>query len=174
VSASRALITAGSNFRDLHTLGECSYRFVDPHSLELSDLVVLARGSYLRLGNVHNGDLYYSDGWQVPHQLFKSDSALYYTDGAPNGRIFRNEIELKLRVDLFVEVGKAVESGPWLYFEANRKHECPQGWEVWRADLNTWESEFVTMGANPAIFESTLFCDRWNRSGRFDVVTRPL
>lgn len=173
ISDNRALITAGSNLRDLHTLGECDYRF-DHERLVLTNLDVLRRGTYLRLGNVHDGQLIYSDGWQCPHQPFKSDKHFYYSYGAPKATIYRDGLPFIVPEMLFfVECGKAFEHDGYVYFEANKIPESPDTWEIWRlkgADF----PEFVAMGANPAIYNGTLYFDRWNHRGGFDVVTRPL
>ncbi len=76
--------------------------------------------------------------------------------------------------DGFVEYGKAFEHEGMVYFECNKKHESPWSWEIWKIDPVSMQSEFVTQGANPAIYGGILYFDRWNERGRFDVVTRPV
>ena len=173
VSSTRALITGGCSFRDLHTLGECSYEFLDSGVLSLSDLSVVAYGTYLRLGNRYKGRIYYSDGWECPHQFFKSASSFYYAYGAPQASIYRDGMLLVPSGDDFAECGKPLEYRGSLYFEV-RVDGKPDDWQVWRMDLSNRAKEFVTVGANPAIYGGRLYFGRWDEERNYHVGTRPL
>lgn len=170
----RALITAGSTLRDLHTLGECTYEFYSGGFLRLKELEVMISGRYLRLGNLHKGQLIYSDGWECPHQPFKSDNHFYYSFGAPKASIYRDALPFIVSGGDFLEVGKAFEHEGLVYFEANKTAESPDTWEIWVMNPESRYMERIALGANPAIYNGTLYFDRWNGNGGFDVVTRPV
>ena len=168
-SETRALVSAGASYRDLRYILDVHYRFGE--SLSLSDPVILKRGSYLRLGHFHNGELVYSDGWKGPHQPFQHKSGHYYTDDAPHARLYRDG---KLLIDRWpgvAELGNAWVD-EYIWFEARHENlPAPWGWNLYRADLDGQNISHLFAGANPCMSGETLYYGIWNGES-FDIATK--
>lgn len=163
-SDERAVVTCGRHTRDLREIRDVRYE-VKPGVVELSDSKVIATGEYLRLGHMSPIGLVYSDGWEGPHQPHWANGVCWCTDDAPNGRVYCNG-ELAIdHFDSFVEVCNPWVSGPWVYFEANRWHESPGTWQIWRMEIASGLKGFVTEGANPSVFGNILWFERWLGNG---------
>lgn len=158
ISKDRVLVTAGRNIRRLNFILEINW--------DLSDPVHLKSGKYLRLGHIYKEELIYSDGWKSFHQPFKHSSGLYETNGAPNGRIYKNR-------ELFINHwGEMAEIGnPWIdddliFFEGREKNNlAPQGWWIYCADLNGKNIRKLIKGANPCIYNGKLYYGKWEKNG---------
>lgn len=169
-SKSRALISAGPGYRKLTVIADVSYKF--DKTLHLGDVQILRRGEYLRLGHFYKGDLFYSESWQGLHQPFIHEGDVYYTDNAPNGKIYKNGKIFIDHWDWIVEVGN-----PWIHedkiwFEVLKEHQtAPNDWEIYHADLNGKNIQYFCDGANPCIYEDILYYGLWNGKS-FDIARR--
>lgn len=160
----------GPGFRELNKI--CLVQYEKDDALVLSNPVIIREGPYLRLGHLREGRLISSDGFKGPHQPFKTDDALYFTNGAPNGRIYKNCSVFIDHWDDFVEVTNPWVDGEDIYFEARREHnEAPEGWELWRADIATGVKQRICDGANPCVYKGHLYYSVWNGES-FDVAER--
>jgi hypothetical protein len=169
VSDNRALVTAGKDYRHLCFILYVSYRFTD--RLELSEPAIVHTGTYLRLGHLYGSDIIYSDGWKGPHQPFKHKTGYYYSDGAPAAKLYRDGKVLIDHWDGLAEVGN-----PWvddhLWFEArHERQQAPQGWGIYRADLDGTNRKFLFVGANPCTYKDTLYYGLWNGEA-FDIAVK--
>lgn len=168
VTEERALVTAGPHLRKLSFILDVHYRFGDG-TLDLSDPAIVREGDYLRLGHLHDDEgLVYSEGWEGPHQPFRHDGSLYYSDDAPSARLYRDGKVLIDRWDGVAEVGN-----PWvddfIWFEARAEgDEAPWGWHLYRANLDGSNVTKLFVGANPCMFRETLYYGLWNGRG-FDI-----
>lgn len=172
VSNSRALVTTGPGFRNLTTVVEVDWH-EDGECLILDNPTVIRTGEYLRLGHyASGGGLIYSDGFEGPHQPHFAYGHIYWTNDAPNGRIYRDG---KLFIDHWsgiAEIGNPWATRDAIYFEArNETVAAPDGWWVWRAGHDGKDMVRVCQGANPCVFKETLFYCAWNGSS-FDVAKR--
>lgn len=171
-SHTRALVTCGPDLRHLCVVGEVNWR-IDGEEIVLSNMEVLVRGDYVRLGHYHQDALIYSDGWLGKHQPHMAGKHYYCSNDAPEARIYRDG---KLFIDHWN--GVAEVCNPWvhdehIYFEARDEGvKAPLGWDVWRCDLSGENREKICHGANPCVFRGLLYYGVWN--GRsFDIATRP-
>lgn len=165
-SETRALVTAGPNYRELIYIADVQYEF--RQELHLSDSVVLLRGKYLRLGHFAGDELVCSDGWEGPHQPFRHASGYYYTDDAPNARLYRDGRVLIDHWPGVCELGNAWVDD-FIWFEA--RHEdmpAPAGWNLYRADLDGLNISHLFVGANPCMYGDSLYYGLWNGE-TFDV-----
>ena len=168
-SDDRALVSAGTSYRDLRYIADVHYEFKD--TLNLSNPVILRTGTYLRLGHYHDGELIYSDGWRGPHQPFRHESGCYYTHDAPLARLYRDGELLIDRWPGVAELGNAWVDD-YIWFEA--RHEqlpAPWGWNLYRADLDGKNITHLFTGANPCMSGATLYYGIWNGS-TFDIATK--
>ena len=167
-SKSRALISIGPDLRTLCAIVDVSYKF--DKTLRLGDMEILRTGVYVRLGHLYHGNVIYSEGWEGLHQPFIHEGDIYYTDDAPNGKIFKNG---KLFLDHWD--GIAEISNPWIHedqiwFEARYEwEEAPKGWSIYTADMQGKHIRLRCSGANPCIYEDTLYYGLWNGTS-FDIV----
>lgn len=168
ISGERALVAAGRGYRELNFILNVAYRFTD--KLELSDPQILQTGTYLRLGHLHEGELIYSEGWEGVCQPFKHNGNSYHTADAPNGRLYRDG---KILIDHWpgiAELGNAWVD-EFIWFEARDETiPAPFGWSLYRADLNGENIQRLFVGANPCMFNGTLYYGIWNGDG-FDIAT---
>ena len=166
----KAIISAGPGYRELTVIAQVEYRF--DGVLHLENPIIIQEGDYLRLGHIHGDDLIYSDGWENLHQPFYHEGDIYYTDDAPNGRIYKNG-------SIFINhwPGIAEIGNPWVHedrvwFEARyASDEAPEGWWIYTVDMNGEDDERVCQGANPCIYEDTLYYGLWNGK-TFDIARR--
>jgi len=161
-----AIVTAGTDLCSLTHVLRVDYKFVTGQ-LVLERPEVLHTGGYLRLGRqTEDGTIQFSDGRFVPHQPFEE----FYTDDAPNGRIYRDGEVFIDHFDEYVEVGNPWRSGRWLYFECRKAlPQAPLNWELWKMNLDTMEKRFVIEGANPCVYKDRLHISVWNaKDWRFD------
>lgn len=167
VTPTRALVSAGRTFRDLNFILEVSYRL--GARLEISEPSVLREGHYLRLGHRHGETLVYTDGWQGPHQAFHHRGSIYYSDDAPTARLYRDGAVLIDHWPGVSEVGNPWCDGGDLYFEARDADVAsPDGWHVYRADLDGRNVRRLVRGANPCVYDGFIYFGVWN--GRaFDI-----
>jgi hypothetical protein len=172
VSDSIALVTTGKKLDALDRIETVGYS-VRGSKVEIGErLAVLTHGTGLRLGGLFNGRLVYSEiGKGIvgepnnapasAHQPFVKDGSVYYTDGWPQVRIYRNgEVFLDHFNDM-EQVGNPCWVGDSMYFEARADDDPrrPDLWEIWRYDGNL---DFVCMGANPSYWNGRLFVGEWN------------
>jgi len=129
-SSTRALISAGKGFRELNFILDVRYEFGD--KLYLSDDRIVREGTYLRLGHYNEADFpVSSEGWEGPHQLFEYKESYYYTNDAPNGRLYRDG---EVLIDHWGDIEEL--GNPWvtegrIWFEARSKHfPAPEGWRI--------------------------------------------
>lgn len=112
------------------------------------------------------------------HQPFYDASTgyLYYTDNAPNGRIFINNSVSPLfgLNEGYAEITNPFICNGFMYFEARKtENSAPQGWELWARSLDSGKCVFLDMGANPSLLGQDLFYGRWNNKNNcFDIVHR--
>lgn len=184
ISDTRALISAGPGFRNLVVIAEVDWRTTqltnvdnpykeDGACIVLENPEIIRVGQYLRLGHYANERaLIYSDGFTGPHQPFLHRGHIYWTNDAPDGRIYRDG-------ELFIDhwPGIVEVSNPWvtdeaIYFEARDEGiAAPEGWWIWRSDLTGQNKHRVSRGANPCVYDGTLYYGIWNGSC-FDIAAR--
>ncbi len=168
LSNERALISAGPGFRQLNYILDVAYCFGT--TLSFSDPKVLREGEYLRLGHYDDGELVSSEGWQGPHQPFRKDGRLYYSDGAPNAKLYRDG---ELLIDHWPGVAEVCNAwvDDFIWFEARDESiPAPQGWSLYRADLDGQNIVRLFPGANPCLIGNTLYYGLWNGKS-FDIAT---
>lgn len=168
-SGDRALITAGPSLDKLKFLVDVTYT----EKLKIEPVTVLATGSYIRLGHMHEGKPVYSDG-RGPHQPFRYGNDIYWADGAPNARVYRNGILLINHLPGLSQIGKPWVHDDVIYFEGHPADKpVPWYWSVYRADLDGSNVERLCEGANPVIYDGVLYTSLWD-GDRFGIVKWPL
>lgn len=166
-SNERALISAGPGFRNLSFIIDAAYS-LGP-SIAFSDIKIVRRGKYLRLGH-YDGELVSSEGWDGPHQPFRKDGHLYYSDGAPNAKLYRDG---ELLIDHWPGVAEVCNAwvDDFIWFEARDEDTpAPYGWHLHRADLDGTNIVRLFQGANPCVFGETIYYGLWNGQS-FDIAT---
>ncbi len=169
-SEDRALISIGPDYRTLCAIVDVSYKFDE--TLHLGDMKILRTGEYLRLGHLYKGELFYSENWQGVHQPFIHEGNVYYTANAPNGKIYKNG---KLLIDHWPGISEL--GNPWIHedriwFEARYEiAEAPAGWLLHHSNMDGEDIQYVCIGANPCIYEDTLYYGLWNGK-TFDIARR--
>ena len=165
VSDTEALITAGPGLRDLSAIALVEWS-IEGECIVLSRPIVLRSGEYLRLGNLtKGGGLIYSEGWEGPHQPHLAGGRYYCTNDAPCGQIYRDG---KLFIDYWDDTVEVTnpwvdEVGGHIYFEArDGSSMAPTDWNVWRCDMDGENKELVVHGANPCVFDGSLYFGVWN------------
>lgn len=136
------------------------------------------RGKRVRVGNVHDGWLYFSDRdagvWRLSvaddetqrlrkypltaHQPFMTDGGLYYSDNLFRAKIY---YEGELFLDSFapyIIVGNVWIDKTIMLFEAT-KLRGHLGWELWAFDLSSRKKAKLPFdhGANPTVYGERLF-----------------
>ena len=137
---------------------------------------IVRTGTYLRLGNYFKGKLIYSDNYDVFEdgkflregiQPYMTEFGLLYQH---HGVIFLDDIIIiKPEIGYFT-VGRPTFSDGIIYYET-RKSEAPQGWEVWKYDMNTGKNEFVCDGCNAFGYKDMIYYQKWN-NGEFELCHR--
>ncbi len=168
-----ALITYGESYDKLNMLA-CVEWVINGTRIEFSAPLgaSLMVGEQMRLGHRgDDGEVVCSRSVDGPHQPFQHGEDRYHTDDAPHARIYKNG---ELFVDHwgeYREVGNPWVDGSTLYFEClSRSETAPNGWELWRMDLETREKSFWMRGANPCVHDGRLILSVWNTvTNRFDI-----
>lgn len=170
-SDTRALVSTGKSFRELNFILDVEYGFED--KLYLYGPKVMAVGEYLRLGHYDgSGGVIYSEGWEDAHQTFYHKGNKYYSNGAPNAKLYKNG---EVLIDHWGEVEEL--GNPWIlddriWFEAREKGTpAPEGWRIHYSDLDGKNITYFCEGANPCIYKDTLYYGIWNGS-TFDIARR--
>lgn len=129
---------------------------------------VVKTGTYLRLGNIYNGKLIYSNNYDVfeDDKFIKEGIQPYMTDHGLlyqyHGVIFLDDkIIIKPEPGYFT-VGRPTFNDGIIYYET-RKSEAPKGWEVWKFENN--RNEYVCDGCNPFGYKDTIWYQKWNGIG---------
>lgn len=165
-SPTRALITAGPSLDRLKFLVDAEYT----DDIVVTPRDIVATGTYIRLGHMHEGVPVYSDG-RGPHQPFRYGADMYCADDAPTARIYRNG---KLLIDHppgVSQIGKPWVHNDVIYFEGHDADKpVPFHWNIYRADLDGSNVERLCEGANPVIYDNVLYTSVW--LGRFMIVRR--
>lgn len=127
-------------------------------------------GTYLRLGNYYNGKLIYSDNYDIYEdgkflkegiQPFMTELGLLYQH---HGVIFLDDKIIIKPEPGYRTVGRPTFCNGIVYYET-RKAEAPQGWEVWKHDINTGKNEFVCEGCNACEYKDIIYYQKWNGIG---------
>lgn len=166
-----ALISAGRGFRELNFILGVRYEFRD--KLYLSGVEVLQEGEYLRLGHYDEwGKLVHSDGWEGPHQSYYHQGYHYYSDDAPNAKLYCDgEILIDHWGDI-EELGNPWVTNDRIWFEARSKlFPAPEGWRIYYATLEGEDITYFCIGANPCVYRDTLYYGIWNGTS-FDIARR--
>jgi len=160
-SDNRCLVTCGENYRELSLLVDSMWA-IDGREIILSDPHIEHVGNWVRLGHMHDGHLAFSEGWDSAHQPFNYDGKLYYTDNAPDAKIYCDGEIVVDHWGEYIEVGNPWIDDGTIWFEARRKgNDAPQGWEIWSMDLATGKRKYVCPGANPCVYNGRLYYAIW-------------
>jgi hypothetical protein len=175
VSDDEALVTTGPALDALDRIERVQWHLRGDRVVIGQALNTLARGRYLRLGGLFDGELVYSEGHAGPHQPFVREGARYYTDDWPHVRIYRDGVVYLDHFRAMIQVANPCWGDGVMYFEARATDDpgAADAWEVWRLDPLCDEPTRVCRGANPAWWNGRLFVGEWN--GRtFDYRVHPL
>lgn len=168
-----ALIVCGKTYTELTKIVRVNYQ-IKKNKVFLSSPTILLTGKYLRLGNIFNDQLTFSDDYSIykanmndlsnrifvcmgiqPYTL-ESDIVYqkYYC-------IYLNNKKIITPLDDYIVIGRPTIHQDWIYYEARRK-PAPQGWEIWRYNLKSRKKEMVLQsGANPYVYNGKLFYSSW-------------
>ena len=169
VSKEEAYFVGGPQFVKLIRLCKANWSETPEGVVHVSNVEIVKRGTYLRLGNFYNGELIYSEKGigvvgsditsKTAHQPFKTDHGLYYTDDSPNARIYKDGELFLDHWDGYKEIGNPFIDGDLMYFEGREDHKpAPKGWEIWTFNLRTGEKKkILQQAANPYVFEGKMY-----------------
>lgn len=171
ISDSEALCVNGQSYTELTEIVKVRYN----DRLELSEPETIKTGSYLRLGNYYDGELCYSDVYDVfigdekiceGIQPYAFDLGIVYQN---HGSIYLNKEKIISPYEDYKVCGRPTEYNNQIYYET-RCDIAPKGWEIWRYDIESNTNEFIIRGANPYVYKNTLYYSLWNGS-EFDLCT---
>lgn len=182
-----ALLVTGADYQHHTEIREARYHLADGVVVIESSRLVRS-GTHLRLGNVFEGALTYSDAGRITSDLsfpsrgyveqpFRSEDGLFYTQ---DSEIWLNGLPFIGRFDGYDEVCHPTVHERWVYFEAKRVDPAfpgsAQGWQVLRRHLDEGVTELVLAhGANPYVHGGLLFHSRWNAAKvAFETAAVPL
>jgi hypothetical protein len=184
ISESEALITVGSTYTRLNEIRKVKYK-VEGHKVILLESTLYLQGIHMRLGNIFEGKLFYSDNNRLYYfdkgigslelqgeQPYATNLGLFYTH---NRSVYLNDNVIISLWEDFDEIGNVCVDSDWIYFETRRKkNPAPQGWEIWKFNINTKEKQQVVKhGANPDIYSGKLYYSIWGERG-FETVMKEL
>ncbi len=162
INDKEGLIVTGPSYNNLNQIKKV--RYVGDN---IKPKETIKTGTYLRLGNIYNDKLIYSDNYTVYEddkflaegiQPYMTYHGLLYQH---HGVIFlKDEILIKPQKDYFT-VGRPSFYDGLVYYET-RKSEAPKGWEVWKYDIKNNTNSFVINGCNPFRWKDILYYQLWN------------
>lgn len=174
VTNTKAYLVTGSALNRLTAIKKAKYKIEDKKIVIIDTYDTQHKGGYLRLGNIFNGVIAYSDGYpgiiyinDIPiregMQPFIFDEGIVYQN---KGRIYLND---KLLIEPWGEyqvVCRPTFSDGWVYFETRKKvstsGQVAAYWEVWRFNMESKEKQrLLKYGANPYVFKGKLFYSKW-------------
>lgn len=168
-----ALIVCGTEYTHLTELTKVKYK-IKGNKVHLFSPTILLTGTYLRLGNVFDGKLMFSDEYSVYTTEIKNPTKrTYVCEGIQpylfelgavyqkRGSIYLNHDVIIPPWDDYIVAGRPTVYNNWIYFEARIK-PAPQGWEIWRYDLTSKKKEMVlNYGGNPYVYAGKMFYSHW-------------
>ena len=159
INDKEALIVTGPSYTNLNQIVKTDYN--------LNLIETIKTGTYLRLGNIYNDKIFYSDNYTVYEdvkfliegiQPYMTEYGILYQH---HGVIFlKDEIVIKPETGYFT-VGRPTFYDDIIYYET-RKSEAPQGWEVWKYDFDSNKTEYVCDGCNAFRYNDTIYYQKWN------------
>lgn len=179
IDDSNALVVAGNNYNELSQLWNINYRMKDG-VVFIEEQRCTMTGKHLRLGNIFQNKLVYSDEWKIYQdgefiregmQPYCFEKGIVYHK---NAMIYLNDEKIVEPPVDHIEFGRPTIYGNFIYYES-RKDEAPSGWEIHRYDMNTNTSEFVRKGANPFCYNDVLFYSYWLKTEfetRYENITK--
>jgi len=185
-----ALITSGEDYEHLQWLKIVTYKVGSDSKVIITNDVAFKKGTHIRLGNIYNGKIVYSDNNVIEpfnikgEQPFMTNRGVLYTnDGGIYEKTFSG-ITIKVIPDInnvkiidlwgdIKELGNPCEHDGWIYFEA-RKEPAPMGWQIWKFNIKTSERKLVReYGANPYVFRGKLYFSKWDGK-KFETLVEEL
>lgn len=181
----RALIVAGKEYVTLNKLQQVRYRRETKGTVKISkNHTIFESKNYLRLGNIFNNELYYSEDYHVykigvekvnlkkPEKLYMGIQPFAFEDGIvyqKKGSIYLNDKRILSPLNEYKIIGRPTIANGIMYYEA-RSTKAPQGWEIWRYNLSTKESEKILNGGNPYVYKNILFYSLWlDHKNEFEI-----
>jgi len=180
LSESEALISIGNNYNYLTHIKHVKYRLEGNRvKIHFWSGKTVVRGLYLRLGNIFDDKLFYSDEQNILQKSASKKILLKEKGVQPyrfkggllyeyNGSIYLNEEEIIRPWADFSLVSSPSYTNGWVYFET-RSGPAPCYWQVWRYNLKTKKKHLMLdHGASPCIYSGKLFYSRLEK-GRFNT-----
>ncbi len=186
-SSDTALVVTGVDYMHHSEIREVRYHLEDERVVVESSRLV-RDGTHVRLGNIWNGRLIFSDAGTVHSDLdisfrglaeqpFRAADGLFYTQ---DSEVWLDGKKLIGRFDGYDEVCHPTVDGREVYFEAKRADPLfpgsAKGWQVLRYHLDLRTIELVLAhGANPYVYDGKLFHSRWSDALRgFETAAIPI
>lgn len=176
LSKDEALITMGIDYSYLKCIKCVKYKTEENRvKINFLSAKTIIYGSYLRLGNVFNNKLVYSDEQQIFEKNIQGGQRLIRRGLQPycfkegllyqyDGSIYLNENEIIRPWGDFRIVGRPSFDDGWIYFET-RNGPAPDSWQVWRYNLKSKEKQqILKKGANPYVYSDKLFYSKWEKN----------
>ncbi len=180
ISENEALISIGNDYSYLTYIRRVKYKLKDNRVKIFFWLGKnIVHGTHLRLGNIFNNKLLYSDEQNIFEQFISKKILLQEKGAQPykfeggllynhNGSIYLNKQKIICPWSGFGIVNSPFLKNNWVYFGA-RKGFFPWNWQVWCYNIKTKKKNLVlSNGANPYIYSGKLFYSKWEK-GRFNV-----
>jgi hypothetical protein len=167
-----ALITHGNDYTHLNEIREVTYLIGKEKRVEIKNGKTLVKGNYLRLGNIFEEKLFFSDGYKIYIMEMETGKKSEYGEGIQpygysngivyqkNSCIYDNDKRIIIPHGDYEVVGRPTTYKNKIYYET-RADPAPLGWEVWIYDMDTKEKIKLIEGANPFAYNDNIFFSKW-------------
>jgi len=173
IDDTNALIAHGVDYSHLTEILKVKYSIENDNSIHIESGIPLAKGKYMRLGNLLDGKLVFSDCYKIYTFDFQNNTKIEYGEGLQpygykdgivyqrNACIYNNDERIIIPHGEYEVVGRPTIYKNKIYYEA-RASPAPRGWEVWSYDMGTKEQiKIKEEGANPFVYDDKLFYSKW-------------
>ena len=145
-----ALIAHGNDYMHLNEIRQVKYFIGRENIVKFESEKTIVKGNYLRLGNIFEGRLFFSDGYTIyimemetgkKHEYGEGMQPFGYSDGIvyqKNSCVYHNDKRIIIPQGDYEVVGRPTIYKNKIYYETRSK-PAPLGWEIWVYDINSKE-----------------------------------
>lgn len=176
IDNNNALIAHGVDYTSLNEIRQVTYSIGNENLVEIEIGKTLVEGNYLRLGNIFEEKLFFSDGYKIYTMEIETGKKKEYgvgiqpygySDGVvyqKNSCIYHNNKRIIIPHGDYEVVGRPTIYKNKIYYET-RADPAPFGWEIWVYDMYSKEKiKLKEGGANPFVYNDKLFFSKWMES----------
>ena len=170
-----ALIAHGIDYIHLNEIRQVKYSIEKENFVKIKSSKTIVEGNYLRLGNIFEGKLFFSEGYKIYMMKIGTGEKKEYGDGIQpfgyydgivyqkNSCIYLNDKRIIIPQGDYEVAGRPTIYKNKIYYET-RATAAPLGWEIWVYDIDTKQEKKLIQGANPFVYNDKLFFSKWMES----------